>query len=121
MVGEYERAFDVGQLDALRPVLERHGVQLRLPKAGGAVEFGTPPHEALATVLAARSHAEVIQARHRVLVAMRMQTIEQGRYLDGRPPYGYRLVDDEPHPNREMGRRGVRPQKLSPDPATAPP
>jgi site-specific DNA recombinase len=36
VVGEYERAFDVGQLDALRPVLERHGVQLWLPEAGGA-------------------------------------------------------------------------------------
>jgi site-specific DNA recombinase len=82
--------------------------------------FGTPLHEALATVLAARSHAEVVRARHRVLVAMRMQTIEQGRYLGGRPPYGYQLVDDGPHPNRAMGRRGVRLQRLSPDPATAP-
>ncbi|MFC5288425.1 recombinase family protein [Actinokineospora guangxiensis] len=120
VVGEYERAFDVGQLGALRPVLERHGVQLWLPEAGGAVEFGSSLHEALATVLAARSHAEVIRARHRVLVAMRMQTIEQGRFLGGRPPYGYRLTDDGPHPNRAMGRRGVRLLRLAPDPVTAP-
>ena len=120
VVGEYERAFDVGQLDALRPVLERHGVDLWLPEAGGAVQFGTALHEALATVLAARSHAEVIRARHRVLVAMRSQTVEQNRYLGGRPPYGYQLVDAGPHPNRALSRRGVRLQRMAPNPATAP-
>jgi DNA invertase Pin-like site-specific DNA recombinase len=120
VVGEYERAFDVGQLDALRPFLARHGVRLWLPEAGGPVEFGSPAHDALAAVLAARSHAEVIRARLRVLIAMRMQTVEQGRYLGGRPPYGYRLVDAGPHPNWALARRGVRLHRLAPDPATAP-
>ncbi|XVS67844.1 recombinase family protein [Actinosynnema sp. CA-299493] len=121
VVGEYERAFfDNAQLDALRVVLERHGVQLWLPEAGGLVRFGSPLHEALLTVLAARSQAEVVRSRHRVTIAMRMQTVEQGRYLGGRPPYGYRLVDAGAHPNRALARRGVRQQRLEPDPATAP-
>jgi hypothetical protein len=51
---------------------------------------------------------------------MRMQTVEQGRYLGGRPPYGYRLVDAGPHPNRALARRGVRQQRLVPNPSTAP-
>jgi hypothetical protein len=34
VVGGYERAFDTGQLDALRPVVELHGVGLWLPEAG---------------------------------------------------------------------------------------
>jgi DNA invertase Pin-like site-specific DNA recombinase len=121
VVGEYERAFfDTAQLDALCVVLERHGVQLWLPEAGGLVRFGSPLHEALLTVLAARSQAEVVRSRHRVTIAMRMQTVEQGRYLGGRPPYGYRLVDAGAHPNRALARRGVRQQRLEPDPATAP-
>ncbi|WP_158854847.1 recombinase family protein [Saccharothrix deserti] len=71
-------------------------------------------------VLAARSQTEVLRSRHRVVTAMRMQTVEQGRYLGGRPPYGYRLVDAGPHPNRALARRGVRQQRLVPNSATAP-
>jgi hypothetical protein len=36
---------------------------------------------------------------------MRMQTVEQGRYLGGRPPCGYRPIDAGPHPNRALARR----------------
>jgi hypothetical protein len=31
---------------------------------------------------------------------MAVQTREQGRYLGGRPSYGYRLADAGPHPNK---------------------
>ena len=31
---------------------------------------------------------------------MAVQAREQGRYLGGRPPYGYRLGDAGPHPNK---------------------
>ncbi|MCE6995522.1 recombinase family protein [Saccharothrix sp. S26] len=121
VVGEYERAFlDGVQVRELRAVLERYGVQLWLPEAEGPVDFDNPAHEALLSLLAARSQTEVLRSRHRVVTAMRMQTVEQGRYLGGRPPYGYRLVDAGPHPNRALARRGVRQQRLVPNPATAP-
>ncbi|MEU4744989.1 recombinase family protein [Actinosynnema sp. NPDC023658] len=121
VVGEYERAFlDGAQVRELRAVLERYGVQLWLPEAEGPVDFGNPAHEALLALLAKRSLTEVLRSRHRVVTAMRMQTVEQGRYLGGRPPYGYRLVDAGPHPNRALARRGVRQQRLVPDPSTAP-
>ncbi|MFI9009921.1 recombinase family protein [Actinosynnema sp. NPDC053489] len=121
VVGEYERAFlDGAQVWELRAVLERYGVQLWLPEAEGLVDFGNPAHEALLSLLAKRSLTEVLRSRHRVVTAMRMQTVEQGRYLGGRPPYGYRLVDAGPHPNRALARRGVRQQRLVPHPATAP-
>ncbi|WP_309114624.1 recombinase family protein [Saccharothrix sp.] len=121
VVGEYERAFlDGAQVRELRAVLERYGVQLWLPEAEGPVDFDNPAHEALLSLLAARSQTEVLRSRHRVVTAMRMQTVEQGRYLGGRPPYGYRLVDAGPHPNRALARRGVRQQRLMPDPTTAP-
>ncbi|WP_082403189.1 recombinase family protein [Saccharothrix sp. NRRL B-16348] len=92
-------------------------MQLWLPEAEGPVDFGNPAHEAL---LALHSLTEVLRSRHRVVTVMRMQTVEQGRYLGGRPPYGYGLVDAGPHPNRALARRGVRQQRLMPNPATAP-
>ncbi|MGX7828272.1 recombinase family protein [Actinokineospora sp. 24-640] len=119
VVGEFERAFDAGQLDAVLTVLDEAGVQLWLPEAEGPVERGSVWHEALVKVLGAQSRREVLRARHRAMTAMRRQVVEQGRYLGGRPPYGYRLVDAGPHPNRRHAGWGRRLQRLEPDPATA--
>jgi site-specific DNA recombinase len=51
---------------------------------------------------------------------MRAQVASQGRNLGDRPPYGYRLVDAGPHPNKAHARWGRRALRLDPDPATAP-
>jgi hypothetical protein len=51
---------------------------------------------------------------------MRAQVLEQGRHLGGRPPYGYRLVDAGPHPNRAHALWGRRLYRLDVDPVTAP-
>ena len=120
VVGEYERAFCGRQFEDLVPVLEESGVQLWLPEAGGRVDFIDDAHRTLMNVLGAQSEREVIRTRNRVIQAMRAQTCDQGRYLGGRPPYGYRLVDGGPHPNRVHAKWGRRLQKLEPDPATAP-
>lgn len=48
------------------------------------------------------------------------QATQQGRYLGGRPPYGYSLVGAGPHPNAANARWGRRLQRLAPDPRTAP-
>lgn len=70
-------------------------------------------------MLGAQSRREVQPSRFRVLAAMRTQTVEQGRYLGGRPPYGHRLVDASPHPTAAHARWGRRLHRLDPDPATA--
>ncbi|MFD0503624.1 recombinase family protein [Streptomyces chiangmaiensis] len=44
----------------------------------------------------------------------------QGRYLGGRPPYGYRIADTGPHPNPSKAAAGQRIHKLEPDPVAAP-
>ncbi|WP_433498598.1 recombinase family protein [Sphaerimonospora sp. CA-214678] len=119
VVGEYERAFFAEQLNELLPWLEERGVQVWLPEAAGAVEMGSPTHQALMTVLGAQAQREVVRARHRVLAAMRVQAAVQGRYMGGRPPYGYRLADAGPHPNQAHARWGRRLHRLEPDPATA--
>jgi site-specific DNA recombinase len=50
---------------------------------------------------------------------MAVQVREQGRYLGGRPPYGYRLGDAGPHPNKAHAAWGRRARRLEPDPETA--
>jgi site-specific DNA recombinase len=49
---------------------------------------------------------------------MAVQTRDQGRYLGGRPPYGYRLGDAGPHPNKAHAAWGRRAHRLEPDPET---
>jgi site-specific DNA recombinase len=120
VVGEYERAFTGTQFATLYTWCTRHGIQLWLPETGGPVDLGNRDHRALLSLLATQSHREVLRARHRVLAAMHNQAIQQGRYLGGRPPYGYCLVDAGPHPNLADARWGRRLQRLAPDPRTAP-
>jgi hypothetical protein len=50
---------------------------------------------------------------------MAVRTREQGRYLGGRPPYGYRLGDAGPHPNKVHATWGRRARRLEPGPETA--
>src|SRR5215470_17982063 len=119
VVGEYERAFFGDQLTQLLPLLAQHGVQLWLPETDGPVDGTDPVHQALVMLLGAQSKREVLRARFRVLAAMQAQTVSQGRYLGGRPPYGYRLADAGPHLNPAHARWGRRLQRLEPDPATA--
>jgi DNA invertase Pin-like site-specific DNA recombinase len=120
VVGEYERAFLGHQFVQMAAVFQRHGVQVWLPEAGGAVDMDDPMHQALVTMLGAQSNREVLRSRHRVLAAMRAQATGQGRYLGGRPPYGYRLIDAGPNPNAAHAQWGRRLRRLNPDPATAP-
>ena len=47
--------------------------------------------------------------------------VPSGRWLGGRPNYGYRIVDtDLPHPQRQKAAAGIRLRVLEPDPDTAP-
>jgi DNA invertase Pin-like site-specific DNA recombinase len=120
VIGEYERAFTGTQFATLYTWCTRHGLQLWLPETGGPVDLGNRDHRALMALLATQSQREVLRARHRVLAAMHNQATQQGRYLGGRPPYGYQLVDAGPHPNPADARWGRRLQRLAPDPRTAP-
>ena len=93
-----ERAFTGTQLLHLAPTFLAHGVQIWLPELDGPVDLTDPTHQALIMQLGERSRREVSRARHRTTAAMRVQARDQGRYLGGRPPYGYRLVDAGPTP-----------------------
>ena len=119
VIGEYERAFYGSQYAAMAPLFEHYGVQLWMPEAGGRVDYQSEHDEKAMTVLGLSSNREITRTSIRVRTAMAAQTREQGRYLGGRPPYGYRLADAGPHPNKAHAAWGRRAHKLEPDPATA--
>jgi len=120
VIGEYERAFYGSQYAAMAPLFEHYGVQLWMPEAGGRVDYRSEHDEKTMTMLGLSSKREITRTSIRVRTAMAVQTREQGRYLGGRPPYGYRLADAGPHPNKAHAAWGRRAHRLEPDPATAP-
>ena len=120
VIGEYERAFYGGQYSSMAPLFEHYGIQLWTPEVGGRIDFGAEDHEETMLALGLQSKREIARTKIRVRTAMATQTREQGRYLGGRPPYGYRLADAGPHPNKVHASWGRRAHRLEPDPATAP-
>jgi DNA invertase Pin-like site-specific DNA recombinase len=90
-----------------------------MPEAGGRVDFASEHDEQTMTMLGLSSKREVTRTSIRVRAAMAVQTREQGRYLGGRPPYGYLLGDAGPHPNKAHAAWGRRAHRLEPDPETA--
>jgi len=120
VIGEYERAFYDSQYAAMVPLFEHYGVQLWMPEAGGRINYQSEHDGKTMTALGLSSKREIVRTSIRVRTAMAVQTREQGRYLGGRPPFGYRLTDAGPHPNKAHAAWGRRAHRLDPDPATAP-
>ena len=120
MIGEYERAFYGAQYASMAPLFEHYGIQLWTPEVGGRIDFHAEDHEQTMLALGLQSSREIARTRIRVRTAMATQTREQGRYLGGRPPYGYRLADAGPHPNKVHASWGRRAHRLEPNPDTAP-
>src|SRR6202030_4392422 len=104
----------------MAPLFEHYGVQLWMPEAGGRVDFASEHDERAMTVLGLSSKREITRPSIRYGTAMAVQAREQGRYLGARPPYGYRLADAGPHPNKAHAAWGRRAHRLEPDPVTAP-
>jgi hypothetical protein len=104
VIGEYERAFYGNQYASMAPPFEHYGIGLQMPEAGGRVDWHAEDHEQTMLALGLSSEREITRTRIRVRTAMAAQTREQGRYLDGRPPYG----TGSPTPSRTRTRRTRR-------------
>jgi len=98
------------------PLFEHYDVTLWTPEIGGRIDFGAEDHEQTMLALGLSSKREIARTGIRVRTAMATQT----RYLGGRPPYGYRLADAGPHPNKMHAAWGRRAHRLEPDSDTAP-
>ena len=116
VIGEYERAFYGNQYASMAPLFEHYGIGLWMPEVGGQVDWHAEDHEQTMLALGLSSKREITRTRIRVRTAMAAQTREQGRYLGGRPPYGYRLADAGPHPDKAHAAWGRRAHRLDAGP-----
>src|ERR1700736_3339613 len=116
VIGEYERAFYGSQYAAMAPLFEHYGAQLWMPETGGRVDYQCEHDEKTMTVLGLSSKREITRTSIRVRTAMAAQTREQGRYLGGRPPYGYRLAAAGAHPDQGHAAWGRPGDPRGPDP-----
>lgn len=119
VIGEPQRAFYGSQFTMTFPVFEHYGVQLWVPEIGGPIDPANEAHELIMSMYGGISKGERTRIKTRVRAAMAAQAVLEGRYLGGRPPYGYMLVDAGPHPNPAKAADGKRLRRLASDPQTA--
>lgn len=120
VIGEPQRVFYGNQYSLTHPVFAHYGVQMWVPEVGGPVDPESEAHDLVMSVFGGMSKGERTRIKIRVRAAMASQTALEGRFLGGRPPYGYRLVDAGPHPNPIKALDGKRLHRLDPDPIAAP-
>jgi site-specific DNA recombinase len=120
VIGEPHRAFYGNQFGLTMPLFSHYGVQLWVPEVGGPIDPDNEAHELVMSVFGGMSKGERNRIKIRVRTAMASQTQLEGRYLGGRPPYGYTLTDLGRHPNPAKAAEGKRLHGLAPDPQTAP-
>lgn len=120
VVGEPQRMFYDNQYGLTLPLFVHFGVPLWAPEVGGAVDPDCEAHTMIMSMYAAMSKAERRRIQVRVHAAMAAQTELEGRFLGGRPPYGYRLADAGPHPRPDLAALGARAHRLELDPLAAP-
>src|SRR6185437_12359491 len=120
VIGEPQRAFYGNQYGLTMPVFTHYEVGLWVPEVGGAIAPDSEAHDLIMSVFGGMSKGERNRVKIRVRSAMAAQAKIEGRYLGGRPPYGYTLGDAGPHPNPAKAADGKRLHRLEPDPIAAP-
>ena len=119
VVAEPQRAFSGNQFGLVFPVLVHYGIDLWVPEIGGRVDPDSEAHDLVMSLFSGLSKAERNRLRIRTRAAMHAHAGE-GRWLGGRPNYGYVVVDtDMLHPNPSKGAAGAHLRTMQPDPETA--
>lgn len=120
VIGEPQRAFYGNQHGLTMPLFTHYGVGLWVPEVGGPIDPDSEAHDLIMSVFGGMSKGERNRIKIRVRSAMSSQAKIEGRFLGGRPPYGYLLADAGPHPNPGKAADGKRLHRLEPDPVAAP-
>lgn len=119
VIGEPQRTFYGNQFGNTFPVFVHFRIPLWVPEVGGPIDPDNEAHDLVMSVFGGMSKGERNRIKIRVRTAMGSQAQLQGRYLGGRPPYGYRIADAGPHPNPSKAAAGQRVHKLELDPGAA--
>lgn len=120
VVGEPQRAFYGNQFGNTFDIFNHYGVPLWVPEVGGPIDPTNEAHELIMMMFGGVSKGERNRIKIRVRTAMSALAEIEGRYLGGRPPYGYVLIDLGPHPNPAKAADGKRLRGLEFDPHAAP-
>ncbi|WP_433475027.1 recombinase family protein [Spirillospora sp. CA-142024] len=120
VIGEPQRVFYDNQFGLVFPLFVHFKVALWVPEVGGALDPDSEAHCLIMSMYAGMSKAERRRIQVRVRAAMAAQAEREGRYLGGRPPYGYRLADAGPHHNPVLAALGARCHRLELDLQVAP-
>lgn len=120
VVGEPQRVFYDNQFGHVSPLFAHYRVGLWIPELGGPMDFDSEVHGLTMAIFSQLAKAERRRIQIRVRAAMSAKARHEGRFLGGRPPYGYQLADAGPHPNPEYARVGARLHRLELDTAAAP-
>ncbi len=115
VVGEPQRAFYGNQFGNTFPLFAHYGVPLWVPEIGGPIDPDNEAHDLIMSVFGGVSKGERNRIKIRVRTAMAAQAQIEGRFLGGRPPYGYKLADAGPHPNPAKAADGKRLHTLAID------
>lgn len=120
VIGEPQRMFYGNQFSLVFPLFEHYGVPLWVPEVGGPIDPGSDAHDLVMSIYGGASKAERNRIKIRVRASMEALAATEGRFLGGRPPYGYLLADGGPHPNPAKAADGKRLHTLAADPVAAP-
>ncbi|MGW5479907.1 hypothetical protein [Streptomyces sp. NPDC004008] len=121
VIGEQQRTFYGNQFGNTFPVFMHFRIPLWVPEVGGPIDPDNEAHDLVMSVFGGMSKGERNRIKSRVRTAMSSQAQLQGRYLGGRPPYGYRIADAGPHwagpstPGDQGMRAAARPHQAALD------
>jgi len=92
VIADPQRAFSGTQFEGILFQFAHYGVGLWIPELGGAVDINNDGHYMALSNYGTMSRAERNRTRLRVANAVRAHA-QAGRWLGGRPPYGYLIAD----------------------------
>ena len=119
VIGEPQRAFYGNQFGLTFPVFTHYGVAALGARGRRRRRSGSEAHDLVMTLFGGMSKGERKRIKTRV-DGHGAQAATQGRFLGGRPPYGYRLADTGPHPHPEKAAMGSGCTSSRPTRTTAP-
>jgi DNA invertase Pin-like site-specific DNA recombinase len=119
IVGEGQRCWFGNQFNDVAELIAHHKLTLWVPELGGEYDPSNSSHYMLLTLTGGMSRGERQRVQERTRLGMESQA-EDGRFLGGRPPYGYTIEVLGRHPNKRKAEEGHKLKRLVADEAAAP-